>query len=55
MGLDFALNNLCRNPDLSGTTIWCYTNDPNLVREECYPVNFCYNTIISNGILSKSV
>ena len=40
-GLDFAKNNMCRNPDQSMETIWCFTTDPLVVKEECVPVNHC--------------
>ena len=48
MGIDKPGNNFCRNPDLSATmggTIWCYTDDQLVEKEECLPVDFCKNTL----------
>ena len=36
-------------------TIWCFTTDPLVVKEECVPINFCKDTLISTGISSKTI
>ena len=38
-----------------GGTIWCYTTDTGLEKEECVPVDFCKNTLSSKGVTSKIV
>ena len=38
-----------------GGTIWCYTIDPSVEKEECYPHFYCKNTITSNAVVSKDV
>ena len=58
MGIDFVGNNLCRNPDSSATmggSIWCYTTDPSIAKEECLPIGFCENTLTKNGITSSTI
>jgi len=31
--------NSCRNPEAAGNTIWCYTDDPTMRWDYCYPVH----------------
>ena len=35
-GLD---ENFCRNPNSEKSTIWCYTTDPGMKWDFCYPVH----------------
>ena len=36
-------------------SIWCYTTDSNIEKEECFPINFCKNTLSSKGVTSKII
>ena len=38
-----------------GGSIWCYTTDPATPKEECYPFDFCLNTLTSNGVTSAII